>query len=200
MKKVFKLLLVSLAAATLLTACAEKPDAQLGAAKVAIDAAVSEGAEKYTPEAMQSINRKYEEALTEIKVQDAVTFSNYSVAIFTLTQVKEEADALKVMVAQQKEDLKLAANTALSEAQAAIVEAKALLEVAPQGKGSLADIEAMKSDVVGLDTEIETVTPQIDAGEYVVAIEKAHAVAAKALTISNDIRMAQERLAVVIKK
>ena len=200
MKKVCKLLLVSLAAATLLTACAEKPDAQLSAAKVAIDAVVSEGAEKYSPEAMQSINRKLEEALTEIKAQNEVTFSNYSVAIFTLNQVKEEADVLKGKVAQRKEELKLAANTALGEAQSAVVEAKGLLEVAPQGKGSLADIEAMKSDIVGMETELETVAPQIDAGEYIVATEKAHAVAAKALTISNDIKMAQEKLAVVIKK
>lgn len=200
MKQVCKMLLIALAAATLLTACAEKPDAQLGAAKVAIDAVVSEGAEKYTPEAMQNINRKYEEALAEVKAQDAVTFSNYSVAIFTLNQVKEEADALKAKVAQRKEELKLAANTALSDAQAAIVEAKALLEVAPQGKGSIADIELMKSDVVGLDTEIETVAPQIEAGEYIVATEKAHAVAAKALTISNEIKLAQERLAAVTDK
>jgi len=200
MKKAIKLLLVSIATATLLSACAEKPDAELGAAKSAVDAVVSEGAEKYSPDAMQSINRKLEEALTEIKAQDDVTFSNYSVAKFTLAQVKEEADALKVKVVQRKDELKTAADAALSEAQAVVAEAKALLEVAPQGKGSLADIEAMKSDVVGLETELETVTPQIEAGEYIVATEKAHAVTAMALTISNDVRLAQEKLAVVIKK
>ena len=200
MKKAIKLLLVSIATATLLSACAEKPDAELGAAKSAVDAVVSEGAEKYSPDAMQSINRKLEEALTEIKAQDDVTFSNYSVAKFTLAQVKEEADALKVKVVQRKDELKTAADAALSEAQAVVAEAKALLEVAPQGKGSLADIEAMKSDVVGLETELETVTPQIEAGEYIEATEKAHAVTAMALTISNDVRLAQEKLAVVIKK
>ncbi len=200
MKKSIKLLLVSLAAAVLLTACAEKPDAELNAAKSAVDAVVSEGAEKYLPEEMQSINLKVEEALTEINAQNDATFSNYSMAKFTLAQVKEEADALKVKVAQRKEELKVAATTALSEAQVAVNEAKTLLEVAPQGKGSFADIEAIKSDIVGLDVELETVTPQIDAGEYIVATEKAHAVAAKAMTISNDIRTAQEKLAVVIEK
>lgn len=200
MKKVIKLLLVSLATATLLSACAEKPEAELGAAKSAVDAVVSEGAEKYIPEAMQSINRKLEEAQAEIKAQDDVTFSNYSAAKLTLSQVKEEADALKVKVAQRKEELKVAASAALNEAQAVVAEAKALLEVAPQGKGSIADIEAMKSDVVGLETELEAVTPQIDAGEYVVATEKAHAVATRALMISNDVKTAQEKLAVVIKK
>jgi hypothetical protein len=200
MKKAIKVLLVSMVAATLLSACASQPTEELNAAKSAIDAVVSEGAEKYTPEQMQSINRKMEEALAEVKTQDSYTFSNYSLAKFTLAQVKEDADALKGKLAQRKEELKVAASAALTEAQAALVEAKSLLDVAPQGKGSLADIEAMKSDVVGLQTELETVAPQIEAGEYIVATEKAHAVATQALTISNDVKAAQEKLAVVIKK
>ncbi len=200
MKKAVKVLLVSMVAATLLSACASQPTEELNAAKSAIDAVVSEGAEKYTPEQMQSINRKMEEALAEVKTQDGYTFSNYSLAKFTLAQVKEDADALKGKLAQRKEELKVAASAALTEAQAAVVEAQSMLDVAPQGKGSLADIEAMKSDVAGLQTELETVAPQIEAGEYIVATEKAHAVAAQALTISNDVKAAQEKLAVVIKK
>jgi len=200
MKKAIKVLLVSMVAATLLSACASQPTEELNAAKSAIDAVVSEGAEKYTPDQMQSINLKLDQAMAEIKTQDSYTFSNYSLAKFTLSQVKEEADALKVKLAQRKEELKVAASTALTEAQAAVVEAKSMLDVAPQGKGSLADIEAMKSDVAGLETELETVAPQIDAGEYIVATEKAHAVAARAMTISNDIKAAQEKLAVVTKK
>ncbi len=200
MKKAIKVLLVSMVAATLLSACASQPTEELNAAKSAIDAVVSEGAEKYTPDQMQSINLKLDQAVAEIKTQDSYTFSNYSLAKFTLSQVKEEADALKVKLAQRKEELKVAASTALTEAQAAVVEAKSMLDVAPQGKGSLADIEAMKSDVAGLETELETVAPQIDAGEYIVATEKAHAVAARAMTISNDIKAAQEKLAVVTKK
>lgn len=200
MKKAIKLLLVSLAAATLLTACAEPPTAELNAAKSALDAVVSEGAEQYTPEQLQSINRKLDEALAEIKTQDGYFFSNYSLAKFTLEQVKEDSIALKGKVAQRKEELKTAATTALNEAQAVVVEAKGLLEVAPQGKGSLADIEAMKGDVVGLEAELQSVPSQIEAGEYVAATEKAHAVAEKAMGISNEIKMAQEKLAVVIKK
>jgi hypothetical protein len=200
MKKAIKVLLVSMVAATLLSACASQPTEELNAAKSAIDAVVSEGAEKYTPEQMQNINRKMEEALAEVKTQDSYTFSNYSLAKFTLAQVVEDANALKGQLAQRKEELKVAASAALTEAQAAVVEAKSMLDVAPQGKGSLADIEAMKSDVAGLQTELETVSPQIEAGEYIVATEKAHAIAAQALTISNDVKAAQEKLAVVIKK
>jgi hypothetical protein len=200
MKKAIKLILVSLVSAVMLTACASPPDAELAAAKSALDAVVSEGAEQYTPDQLQSINRKLDEAMAEIKTQDGYFFSNYSLAKFTLSQVVEDCTALKGKVAQRKDELKTAAGTALSEAQAVVVETKALLEVAPQGKGSLADIEAMKGDVIGLETELASVPQQIQAGEYIAATEKAHAVTAKAMAISSDIRTAQEKLAALSKK
>jgi hypothetical protein len=200
MRKAIQGLVVSMVAAVLLSACASQPTEEINAAKGAIDAVVSDGAEKYTPDQLQSINRKLDEAMAEIKKQDSYTFSNYSLAKFTLAQVKEDAEALKVKLAQRKEELKTAADTALAEARAAVAEAKSMLEAAPQGKGSLADIQAMNGDVAGLETELEAVAPQIDAGEYIEATEKAHAVAAQALTISNEIKVAQEKLAVVNKK
>jgi hypothetical protein len=200
MKKAFKIILVSLVSALLLSACASPPDAELSAAKGAVDAIVSEGAEQYAPDQLQSINIKFEQALAEIKTQNSYTFSNYSLAKFTLEQVVEDCNALKGKLEQRKQELKVAATSALSDAQAAVVEAKSILEVAPQGKGSLADIEAMKGDVVGLEAELGSVPAQIEAGEFIAAIEKSHAVSAKAMGISNDIKVAQEKVAVVIKK
>ena len=200
MKKAIKALLVSMATITLLTACSKAPVEEINMAKSSIDAVVGEGAEQYAPEEFKVINGQFEAAMAEVTVQDGKFFKNFDVIRLDLDQLKVDADALKIKVVARKEELKVAATTALSEAQAAVGEAKALLEVAPQGKGSVADIEAMKSDVIGLDAELEVVAPQIDAGEYLVATEKAQAVAAKAMTISNDIRTAQEKLAVVIKK
>lgn len=200
MKKTVAFLLMSTMAVVLLSACAEQPTQELAAAKSAIDSVVSEGAEKYMPNELESLNRKMTDALSEIKTQDSYTFSNYSLAKFTLSQIQEDAAALKGKMAQRKEELKNAASSALTEAQAAVAEAKSLLDNAPQGKGSMADIEAMKSDVAGLETELQTVAPQIEAGEYIVATEKAHAVSTGALNISNEIRAAQEKIAALNKK
>ena len=200
MKKAVSYLLMSTMAVVLLSACAEQPTQELAAAKSAIDSVVSEGAEKYMPNELESLNRKMTDALAEIKTQQSYTFSNYSLAKFTLSQIQEDATALKGKMAQRKEELKTAASSALTEAQAAVAEAKSLLDNAPQGKGSMADIEAMKSDVAGLETQLQTVAPQIEAGEYIVAAEKAHAVSTGALNISNEIRAAQEKIAAVTKK
>jgi len=199
MKSTIKMFLFTLLAAALLTACAEAPNTELATAQSAVDAVVSEGAEIYTPEQLKAVNSKLEEALAELKVQDGNFFKNYDLAKHTLAQVKADAETMKGQIAQRKEELKVAASAALEEAVTALAEAKALLEVAPQGKGSLADIEAMKSDVVGLEAELEGIQPQIDSGEYIVATEKAHAVAARAMTIHSDITQAQEKVAAAKK-
>ena len=200
MEKAIKVLLVSVATITLLAACSKAPVEEINMAKSSIDAVVGEGAEQYAPDELKVVNDQLEAAIAEIKVQDGKFFKNYDAIKLDLDQLKVDAEALKIKVAARKDELKNAAMTALTGAQTAVAEAKALLEVAPQGKGSLADIEAMKSDVAGLDIELEMVTPQIEAGDYILATEKAHAVAARAMTISNDIRTAQEKLAVVIEK
>jgi len=195
MKKAIKVLLVSLAAVVLLSACGKAPVEELNMTKGAIDAAVTEGAEQYIPEELKAVNDKLEAVMAEIKVQDGKFFKSYDAAKTQLAQVKIEADALKGKVDQRKEELKNAAITALGEAQAAVVEAKELIEVAPKGKGSLADLEAMKNDVAGLEVSLAEVQPQIDAGDFVAATEKAHAVASQAMSISSDIKMVQEKLA-----
>jgi hypothetical protein len=172
---------------------------ELNMTKSSVDAVVGEGAEQYTPDELKAVNDKLATAMAEIKVQEGKFFKNFDAAKAQLAQVKVEAEALKGKVVQRKEELKAAANNALTDAQAAVAEAKALLEMAPQGKGSLADIEAMKSDAAGLETELENVPAQIESGEFVAATEKALAVAATAMGISNDIRTAQEKLASVKK-
>lgn len=195
MKTNLKIVLASLLTAILLSACAEAPNTELATAQNAVEAIVSDGAETYTPDQLKALNSKLEEARAELKVQDDKFFKNYDQAKAVLVQVKADADALKGKIAQRKEELKIAANTALAEAVSALAEAKAIIEVAPQGKGSLADIEAMKSDIVGLETELEGIQPQIDSGEYMAATEKAHAVAARANIIHSDITQAQEKIA-----
>ncbi len=199
MKKAIKILMVSLVAVSLLTACGKAPVEELNLTKSALDAAVGEGAEQYTPDELKAINDKLEAVMAEIKVQDGKFFKSYDAAKTQLAAVKVEAEALKGKVVVRKEELKAAADVALSEAQAVVAEAKALLEVAPQGKGSLADIEAMKNDVAGLEAELAGVQPQIDAGDFIAATEKAHAVSSSALSISGDIKMAQEKLAALKK-
>lgn len=102
MKKIIKLLLVSIVATTLLSACANPPEAQVSEARQLIDAVIADGGQDFAPEKIASLNQRYDEALAEIKNQEAILFRNYSVAQFTLNQIMDECDDLKASIATSR--------------------------------------------------------------------------------------------------
>lgn len=120
MKKAIKLLLISLTAIALLSACAEPPTNELAAAKAAMDAVVGEGAEQITATEFERIKLQFADAVREINAQDQVTLKNYSLAKWTLDQVKEGCEALKPKIAQRKEELRIANEKAVAEAPAVV--------------------------------------------------------------------------------
>ncbi|MBE0596345.1 MAG: DUF4398 domain-containing protein [Desulfuromonadales bacterium] len=193
--KRLSVLLLCLALIATLSACGKQPTAEIEAARTAIDATVADGAEKFTPEELKALNDQLAAALEEIKVQDGKTFKSYDQSKNALLKVTADAEALKARIVTVKEEQQTAAATALQEATAAIDEAKAMLAVAPVGKGSLADIEMMKADVAGLEIALTEVQPLIDSEEFVAASEKATAIKEKALSVSEEIRIAQEKAA-----
>lgn len=194
MKKI-GVLLLSLALAATLSACGKQPTAEIDGARAAIDAAVADGAEKFTADDLKAVNDQMAAAMEEIKTQDGKMFKNYGKAKEALVKVKADAEALKAKIVTVKEEQKNAAATALQEATAAVAEAKAMLATAPVGKGSLADIEMMKADVAGLETALTEVQPLIDSEDFAAASEKATAVKTKALSVSEEIKVAQEKAA-----
>ena len=193
MKKI-SVMLLGLALVVSLSACGKQPTEEINATRSAIDAAVGEGAEKYTPEDLKLVADQMAAAEAEIKVQDDKFFKNYDNAKQMLAKAKADADSLKGKVATVKEEMKNSAITLLGEATAAVAEAKAALETAPRGKGSLADIEAMKADVAGLEEALNEIQPLVDAGEYASAVEKATAIKSRAVAVSDEIKAVQEKL------
>jgi len=102
MKNAIKTILVSLAAVTLLTACASPPDAQVSEAKQMIQAVIADGGQEFAPEKVASLNQRYEQALAEIQAQNQLTFRNYSLAQYTLNQIMDDCDDLKAKIAASK--------------------------------------------------------------------------------------------------
>jgi len=194
MKKL-SLLLVGLTLASTLAACGKQPVEEINNTRAAIDAAVSEGAEKYTADDLKAVNDKLAVVMDEIKVQDGKLFKDYDKAKQMLTALKVDADSLKAKVITVKEEQRAAAVAALGNASSSISEAETLLASAPQGKGSAADIAMMKGDLQGLQTALGEVQPLIDSGDFVAASERAAAIQEKANAISAEVRAVQERVA-----
>jgi hypothetical protein len=193
MKKI-SVMLLGLALVVSLSACGKQPTEEISATRASIDAAVSEGAEKYTPEDLKLVADQMAAAEAEIKVQDDKFIKNYDNAKQMLAKAKADADSLKIKIATVKEEMMNSATVLLGEATAAVAEAKAALETAPRGKGSLADIEAMKADVAGLEESLTEIQPLIDAGEYASAVEKATAIKSLAVAVSDEIKAVQDKI------
>ena len=194
MKNVLKVLALIMVTVFLLIGCAKQPTEEINAAQASIAAAVADGAEKFAAEDTKKLKDSMQAAQDEIKVQDGKTFKNYDKAKELLSKVKADAEALKAGLAAKKEEAKKNAAVAEEAAKASVKEAQALLTKAPKGKGSKADIEALKADLKGLEDSLAEIKTANESEDYNVAIDKSNAVKDKAAAISKEIEKAMKKV------
>ncbi len=174
--------------AFIMAGCAKPPQQQMDAAKAAVEACKAEGADVYAADEFKKLNDDLQAAL------DQVTAKKYKQAKEMLIKVAADADALKATIPAKKEEAKNAAVAAQGEARTALDEAKALLEKAPKGKGTKADIEAFTADLKGLEDSFPEIQAAIDKGDFFGAKDKAVAIKDKAASISEQIKQAIEKV------
>ncbi len=194
MKNFFKLAVVGIFLVSLFSSCAKQPTEAIDAAKTAIAAAEKEGAAIYSADELKKLNDDLQAALDEVNTQSKKFFKGFGTAKEMLAKVQADAEALKAAVPAKKEAAKNAALQAQTDAQAAITEAKAMLEQAPKGKGTKADIEAMKSDIAGLEASFPEIQAAIDAEDFLGASAKAATIKEKAAAITEQIKAAIEKV------
>jgi hypothetical protein len=193
MKKLLISLTLVLAMLVVLTSCAKQPTQEMNDSKAGIDAVIADGGEKYAKEEVKALNDQLTSAMDEVKVQDGKFFKNYDKAKEILAKVKASADALKAEIPARKEKAKNDAIAALDAAKTAVSEAKALLAKAPKGKGTKADIEAMRADVAGIEAALTETQGMIDSEDYMGAADKANGAKAKATEVAGQITAAMEK-------
>ena len=176
MKGALKLLALILVTVFVFVGCAKQPTEEINAAKAAIDAVMAEGAQKFAAEDAKKLNDGMQAVQDELKVQEGKTFKSYDKTKELLAKVKADADALKAALPAKKEEAKKNALAAQEAAKASVTEAKALLKKAPKGKGSKADIEALKADLKGIEDSLAEIQKLFDTEDYNVAVEKSKAV------------------------
>lgn len=193
MKRMMRFSILGLMILTFLVACGKKPTQEIEGAQSAVNAVVSEGLGKYAPEDEKKLKDALNAAMEEIKVQEGKTFKSYDKAKQLLAEVKKSADEMKAALPAKKEEAKKNALGAQEAAKSAINEAKALLAKAPKGKGTAADLQALKGDLKGLEDTLTEIQGLMDKEEYGEAVTKANAVKEKAAGVSNQITQALEK-------
>lgn len=193
MKKLTAMLAVCFVA-LLFAGCASEPTQEINDTKAAIDAAAAEGAATYCAEDLTKLNERYTTALESAKANTGKLFKSNQEAKDLLLQIKTDAEALKATVPAKKEEAKNAAMTALAEVKTLVDETKVLVENAPTGKDSQAEIEAFKADLTALDEAIAAAQGQIDAENFLGASEACPAMKEKVTGISDQVKAAIEKI------
>ena len=184
-----------LALGTMLMACAEKPIQGTDSALQALQAAKQAGAEKYAPESLRVAEDEYQKAQEEIAAQDDtfVMTRNYDAANAILVKVVADAEKAKTEAIASKQMVKTEAEGAVVLAKTSLEEAKNQLAQAPTGKGTQADLQALR----GYLQAAETTFAEIDA---IMAMEDFIGVKAKAESVQALAARVNEQVAQAIQK
>ena len=178
----------------MMAGCSKPPQADIDAAKAAVEGARAAEASEYAPDSLKSAEDAQAQLETELKAQEEkfALFRSYKKATELAGTAKGAGEKARTDAAAAKEQAKSEATTLIAEAKAAVEEAKALLEKAPKGKGTQADLEMYKSDLTGAETSVSEADAAITAEKYNEAKAKANAAKSTAGSTKSAIEAAME--------
>jgi hypothetical protein len=178
------------ALAVTLVACATPPTADIDAAKTAISGAEAAGAAEYAADSLKAAQDAQAALDAELKAQEANWMKSYDKAKELAAAAKAAGEKATTDATAGKEKAKADATAAIEAAKAALTEAQDLLAKAPKGKGTAADLAAMKTD---LETAAATITEAEGAltnVKYLDALAKAESAKTAAGTVKSAVEAA----------
>ena len=193
MGNLFKLVIIGILSAFLVTGCAKAPEQEITNAKAQIEAATTADVQTYAADEIAQLNSDLNAALEEVKVQDEKWFGNFDKAKEMLAAIKTSSDNVTAVAAQRKEEAKQAAIAAQAEAVAAIEAAKALLAQAPKGKETKAEIEMLSADLTGYEESLAGIQASIDQEKYTEAKDSANLIKENAASVSSQVQAAIDK-------
>ncbi|HXV76454.1 MAG TPA: hypothetical protein VD788_09050 [Candidatus Polarisedimenticolaceae bacterium] len=187
-------LVLALALPLIAVGCAGEPAAEIDAASAALESARLAEAEVYAPEAMQTAEAAHAELQTELAAQKerfalGRSYDKTRELAADAQRASEEAvgaaHAGKLMAREEAMNM-------LAELRTSLDEVETMLDNAPQGKGSAADLAALRGDLGAVDVALTDIEQAISAQRFIDAVQKAQAAMASTAEIRSEIERAQE--------
>jgi hypothetical protein len=186
----FGILTLVLGLAVTMVGCGTPPTADIDAAKTAITNAGTAGAADYAAPSLKAAEDAQAALDAELKAQDGKTFKSYDKAKELAIAAKAAGEKAAADAAAGKEKAKADATQAITDAKAAVTEAEGLLMKAPKGKGSAADLAAMKTDLTTAATTITEAETALADGKFLDAKAKAESAKNAAATVKTAVEEA----------
>ncbi len=192
MKRIFYVLSIAVAA-LMFTSCAKAPQAEVDAAKAALEQAKSAQADLYVEGDFLAAQDSLNAVMVEIEAQSSKIFKNYGPAKEKLATITTQATELVAKTDVRKEEIKTEIATTEAATFALIEENNALLAKAPKGKEGKEAIEAIKLDLAGITASLNEVSGLVANGDLLGAQTKVNAAQQKAIEINTELKTVLEK-------
>lgn len=186
------IVLPALLALALVFGCAKPPQADIDAAKAAIEAARNAGAGEYAASSLSAADDQVAQLEAELTAQQgkfALTRS-YKKATEIAAAAKAAGEKAAADAAAGKEAARTEATALIEQAKVVLAEATTALEGAPKGKGTQADLEVMKADLASVATTIADAEASLSGERYLEAKSKAQAAISSAGNVKTAVEQA----------
>ena len=192
-----KYLWVMLVPALMFAGCAKPPEQEIGQANDAMQAATAAQSDVYAPTEEASAKDALSKAQAEVEMQNAkfVLFRSYSQAKTLYAAAIDASNKAKEAAIVNKEAVKNEAMTLIAESKTAVDDAGKALKMAPRGKDTKADLDAMNTDLKSLQTMLPELDDLFAREMYMDAKNKAMSVKEKAAQIKADVDAAKAKMA-----
>lgn len=172
--------------------CSKPPEAEMAAAKAAIDAARAAEAEQYVPQQFRTVSDSMNAANAMKTEQDSkfALFRSYGKSKEAFVRVEGLANNVVTEAKAEKERVRQDVMAKLATAKTGIDSANVALEKAPRGKDNKADLELIKNDLMGLSSAYAEAEADFNAGKFLVAKGKVESVMQRTQNILSEIAAA----------
>jgi hypothetical protein len=176
------------------TGCSKAPQADIDAAKAALEQAAVAEANVYASEHYAAAEDAMKQLEAELTVQEEKSslFRRYGKAKELAAEVKTAGEAAAAAAVSGKEKVQGEAMQTLTATRELLAEVQEMLAKAPTGKGTRADLAAMKADVEGVQTALDEADAAFAAGGYMEAQTGAEAAREVLEQVKADITAAIE--------
>ena len=176
------------------TGCSKAPQAEIDAAKAALEQAAVAEADVYATEEYGAAEEAMKQLEAELTVQEEKSslFRRYGKAKELAAEVTTASATAADAAVAGKAQVQAEATDAIAATRELLAEVQAMLAKAPRGKGTQADLAAMKADLEGVATALDEADAALAAGGFMQAQTGADAAREVLEQVQADITAAIE--------
>ncbi len=172
-----------------ISGCSKPPEAEMAAAKAAIDAARAAEAEQYVPQQFRMVSDSMNAANALKTEQDGkfALFRSYGKSKEAFIRVEGLANKVVEDAKAEKERVRQQVMAMMTNVKAMIDSANVAYEKAPKGKDNKADLELIKNDLLGLSSAYTEAEADFNAGKFLTSKSKFESVLQRTQSIMSEI-------------